>query len=376
MKILQVIDLYYPLFSGHAVYITQLVNFLNENKNIKVDIMANSFGKYVDYEKIEGINIFRCNYLKFFSIFSILKKTIRDYDIIHLNTLNSKLFFLIFLLKRKETKIVFQMSLYGSDDAITIKNNTKLGKYKLNFIDYFIPISTPLEESCIEVGIDEKKINKLYQMVDIEKYKPVSIEEKSDIRKKLNLPLDKSIIIFVGSLIQRKGLDVLIDSLQYTNKDFILLLVGPYKHPDVTQDDEIFFSTYKDKINESNRCQLLGKVKNVNEYLKASDIFVLPSRREGFPNTILESMTSKTLVITTKLGGTVENDIFNNQECGYILNNLNSKELAKNIDLALRDSNKIAKMIDLGYQRVLGAFTPEVIVNKYIEFYNKIYGRK
>ena len=64
MKILQVIDLYYPLFSGHAVYITQLVNFLNENKNIKVDIMANSFGKYVDYEKIEGINIFRCNLVK------------------------------------------------------------------------------------------------------------------------------------------------------------------------------------------------------------------------------------------------------------------------------------------------------------------------
>lgn len=376
MRILQVIDLYYPLFSGHAVYITQLVNFLNEKKDVKVDILANSFGKYVDNEKIEGINIIRCNYLKFFSILSILKETIREYDIIHLNTLNSKLFFLILLLKKKDTKIVFQMSLYGSDDAVTIKNNTKLGKYKLNFIDYFIPISTPLEESCIKIGIDKEKINKMYQMVDIQKYKPVSTEEKFKIRKKLNLPLDKPIIIFVGSLIHRKGLDILIDSLQYTNKDFTLLLVGPYKYPDVTHEDENFFNGYKDKIDECNRCQLLGKVENVNEYLKASDIFVLPSRREGFGNVIIESMSSKIPVIVSKLNNIIQTDIFAHKKCGYILDDLNGIELASKIELALDDRDKIKKIIDTAYFRVMEEFTPNVIINKYIEFYRRVLSDK
>jgi glycosyltransferase involved in cell wall biosynthesis len=115
--------------------------------------------------------------------------------------------------------------------------------------------------------------------INSEHYSPVSIEEKTRLRKQLNLP-EKILFIFVGSLIERKEPILLIKAFKESklseNATLVILGDGPLSDGcNQLKDDSIIMK---------------GNVVNVSEYLKACDVFVSPSNSEGLPNAVLEAM--------------------------------------------------------------------------------------
>ena len=125
-----------------------------------------------------------------------------------------------------------------------------------------------------------KEIKVLYNGVDADIYAPVSNTEKVRIRHKLGFKDDAIYLLFVGGDAYRKGLDIAIDAVRLLNmnmKNVYLNIIGISEQGKSTPD----FIRFIGKVNETEKIK----------YYQASDLFILPSRGEGFALAPLEAMS-------------------------------------------------------------------------------------
>ena len=105
------------------------------------------------------------------------------------------------------------MTLVGSDDPRTVSRSTNrfasLRRRAYSRCDGYVAISPALEEIGRESGLSDRT-RLIPQGVYVERFAPV--DDRMSLRKALGLPTDGSLVTFVGSLVQRKGLDLLLDA--------------------------------------------------------------------------------------------------------------------------------------------------------------------
>lgn len=196
-----------------------------------------------------------------------------------------------------------------------------------------------------------------YFGVDHDVFKPVSLTEKNALRKAHNIPLDKTVILIVGSALKRKGWLDLMDALvtvKNAGDDF--LLVGGYAGmSDV------------DVLREIEKRDLLpyfynqGEIKpeQLNIFYNMADIFCLPSHWEGLATVVMEAMSSGIPVITTNICGQPE--IVSHNTTGILVEPKAVPALAAEIQALLRSRER---------RETLGAAAREFIVNTWGN-YNK-----
>ncbi len=96
----------------------------------------------------------------------------------------------------------------------------------------------------------------------------------------------KQIILNVGRMVPEKGQKYLLEAFaKIKNSDWELVILG-----DGPLKDDLEIQAKK--LNISNRVKMPGSVKNVDEWLAKSSIFVFPSVSEGFPNALVEAMAA------------------------------------------------------------------------------------
>jgi glycosyltransferase involved in cell wall biosynthesis len=150
-------------------------------------------------------------------------------------------------------------------------------------------------------------------------------------------------IIFVGSIIPRKGLHILMKALaRITNKNWFLNIVGNMRlDPTYAQDIMRFVETHQ----LTNHIKFHGKLSDekLEELLNLSHVLAVPSTYEGFGIVYLEAMGFGVVPIGTKAGGARE-IIFSGQD-GYLISADQAQEdLAKKLEALLNDRNRLAAM--------------------------------
>ncbi|NLN88239.1 MAG: glycosyltransferase family 4 protein, partial [Syntrophomonadaceae bacterium] len=132
------------------------------------------------------------------------------------------------------------------------------------------------------------------------------------IREKFELPHSDKVLLFTGSIIERKGIDLLTEAfLQIApdHPDLYLWLIGPVSKSENASLNEDFVAKMKKQVSAaglSDRVRFEGLVSDrgdLAEAYQAADVFVFPSRIEGLPNVVLEAMSSGLPVIVTDLPG-------------------------------------------------------------------------
>jgi len=100
-----------------------------------------------------------------------------------------------------------------------------------------------------------------------------------------------------------------------------------------------------------NRINIVGKVpwNKIKDYFMSSDFFVITSLQEGFPNVILESMSSGCPILTSDLDGVKE--YINHMGSGYVFERGNTKELEKGINYMLNNPKKLKKFSEKAKQK-------------------------
>lgn len=129
-------------------------------------------------------------------------------------------------------------------------------------------------------------------------------ETARQTRHELGIPKDAMVIVFVGRVVRDKGIVELLAAFELladTNPDVHLLLVGPFE-PDR---DPLPTATLK-RLQSHPRVHGVGFSPSPEKFLAASDIFCLPSYREGFGSVVVEAAAMKLPAVATRVTGLVD----------------------------------------------------------------------
>jgi len=198
--------------------------------------------------------------------------------------------------------------------------------------------------------------------IDLKLFEDIS---KKGLREKYGLNKTDKVILYVGTLRPVKGLPNLIEAVKtIDDKNKRLLIVGR------GEERENLENLVK-KLEIEKIVTFIGRVPNkeVFEYMAASDILVLPSLSEGFPNVILEAMASGLPVVTTKVGGLPK--IVNEGVNGFLVDSKNSKQLSEKIFLLLKDE-KLRGEISKNNLNEVKKYSWERVIDQLEKVYFKI----
>ncbi len=115
---------------------------------------------------------------------------------------------------------------------------------------------------------------------------------------------------------------------------------------------------------------LLGERKNVFDYLRCADVFLLTSSHEGMPNVMMEAMLSGLPVVSTRAGGVT--DLIEDGVHGFLHDVGDIEGMAKSLTRLLTDSTLRQRMGDAGRRRILSGFS----INKLTERITGAYARQ
>jgi len=209
-----------------------------------------------------------------------------------------------------------------------------------------------------QIFITNKKLNFIYNGRPIQNLE--SYSKKDEIFHKI--PTDSIIIGTSCLLTKRKGLEQVIKILpRISNLYFIILGNGK---------EEENLKNLSISLGVSERCIFLGFKSNPFEYYKYFDLFILPSRGEGFPLSLLEAASMKKAIVTSDLD--ICKEVFNESEIAtFKLDDL--EDLKNKILFAYQNKEKLENNV---YKAYLEKFTSEIMAKNYLELYKEVIGEQ
>gem|GEM_PF-2920661 len=181
--------------------------------------------------------------------------------------------------------------------------------------------------------MDYKKIKKLTKKcsfvplpLDVHKFKQLSISKTKRLKTKL-AGNDTKIILFVGRLAPIKGVNTLLLAFKdviITYPNSTLLIIGSGSNKKEYED-------FAENLGIKEKVKFLGYVSHdkLPNYYNIADVYVLPSLREEFSNTIMEAMACGVPVIATDVGGNPY--LIKNNKTGFLVPARNPKALSEKI---------------------------------------------
>jgi len=256
-----------------------------------------------------------------------------------------------FLKERKKTKIIIREANNLNIELDTLSFLKKriyksIYKFLYKYSDKIVVQCDEMKERT-QMLLDSKT-----QMKVIRIYNPILSKEIAELGNKEN-PFeykDKINIIAIGRLEFQKGFDLLIQSFSLIkNQKIHLTILG-----DGTQKEQLLYQIKKFDLDEY--IDLKGFEPNPYKYIKNADIFVLPSRFEGFPNVLLESLCLNTFIISYECPSGPK-EIIQNEDIGTLVPPQDIIALSNAINQAINekkykshnDSNLVSQHYDISY---------------------------
>jgi glycosyltransferase involved in cell wall biosynthesis len=194
---------------------------------------------------------------------------------------------------------------------------------------------------------------------------PSSVRE--ELRQQYQVAADDCVIGFVGRLVRDKGIIELEEAwrkLRDSNKRIFLVLVGPIELHDPLP------ATVLERLKSDPKVIFTGKIGDPAAFYAMMDILVLPSYREGFPNTPLEAAAMRLPVVATNIDGCAEAVV--DGTTGFLVPVHDSDNLAQAIQNLINDPMKRQELGESGRQRVLEKFNPENIWRDLYKTYTEL----
>lgn len=188
--------------------------------------------------------------------------------------------------------------------------DSRLFRFRLiyNSMDGIVCNTEPLKSALQDMGVT-RRVDVIPNGVDLARFHPVRDPgQVAEVRASLGIPPAARVIIAVGGIMARKGSDILVQAftqLHRQRSNTHLVFVGP-RQPG----EEAHHQEFQQRLDElvaasgaADRIHFVDLTDNVADYLRAADIFVLASTREGLPNSTIEAMACGKPVVMTPFVG-------------------------------------------------------------------------
>ena len=240
-------------------------------------------------------------------------------------------------------------------DVNAVNKKKVIGKFFSRYIlkntTGWIANSKMIESDLKGHNIKDELIHKIYNGIDIDKIR-------------INKFHKNKTFLVIGRLGEEKKCDQIIRVFSKLSEDLNVKLIflgdGPLE-------EDLLKMTKQ--LNQSHRIFFKGAVKNVREYLIASDFYVSASQSEGMSNSLLEAMSLGIPAITSNVSG-VNEIVFDNQN-GFVFEPNDEKFFYEKIIKAIScNEEKYINMSRLASEHILKNFSINLIAKKHIELYN------
>jgi len=374
MKKLKVLILNYeypPLGGGAATATKNLLKQYSKRDDIEVDLITSSVGEerveqfskniniyFLDIKKRgelhnqSKINLLRYSFQALFKARKLDRE--KDYDVIH------ALFvypcgFLAMLLDDD-----YIVSLRGSGVPFYSKKYYWLDKFIFQYLSkiiwkkakYVIANSQGLKELALKT-IPDQEIGVIYNGVDWVEELPIKKEEKF-------------IVVSTSRLIERKGLNYLIEAFGKFCKgkdDVELRLYGG-------GDKREMLEGIVKNLGIEGKITFLGEQPRevVYEDIGGYSVFVIPSKNEGMSNSMLEAMARGLPIIATDVGGTRE---LIDERNGFIVEKENTEQICEALE-KLYNNKELGEKMGRASREKVRDLSWDRIAEQYIELYRKV----
>lgn len=223
-----------------------------------------------------------------------------------------------------------------------------LEKFSARFKDAFIVLSEEEKNISLQLGIPSSKIFLIPLAIQ-----PIHFLDTKTARRELASNQSQYWIGTIAGLYQTKGLDILVDAVNEIRDSlhsthFFIIGDGP---------EEKNLRERIQSLHLEQTITLIGKKENAAQYLSAFDLFVLPSRKEGLPYTLLEALQAGLPIVATKVGG-ITTLLQNHPEAIVVM----------------PEKKALAEAILRGLQKnTTGSFSSDVSFSKMLELTKSLY---
>ncbi|HHT9107465.1 MAG TPA: glycosyltransferase family 4 protein [Candidatus Wunengus sp. YC63] len=304
----------------------------------------------IKYETLIGFREIAWGLLFFWGSFCFLLKHGKKFKIIQVNTVEMAAVIGALLGKIFRKKVIIRDS---TMNGLVKLGYAPLGKYLQRIVVkncHFVAMTQQIEENYRKVGVAADKISRI----------PNGIEIQEIIRRK---KFDFK-CLFVGNLYQQpaKGVDILLRAWKR--------IVAAFPHATLTivgDGNTSEYYNFTKELSISRSVHFMGK-QNPGQFYLDADVFILPSRREGMSNALIEAMIYKLAIVATDISGS--RDLLKNNVNGLLIPPENIGKLS---DAIIYLFNNPALCLTLGNnarKTVEEHCDIKKVAEKYIELYD------
>lgn len=230
--------------------------------------------------------------------------------------------------------------------------------------DRVFAVSEQVRQYCIdEDRIEAARVETIYNGIDL---------TRSPCREHSGSAQEHVTVTTVGNIRRVKGHDLFIKAASEIAPHFphvSFSIAGEMLEPD-------YYAELQKLIRDLNlydRFHLLGGVANIPKLLSTADIFVMPSRSEGFSNAIIEAMAASLPVLATDVGGNAE--AVQNGVNGFVIPVEDAAALARAMRRLLDDPARARQMGAAGRKMVAEKFSKDAMMSRTTAAYISLLGR-
>lgn len=243
----------------------------------------------------------------------------------------------------------------------------RLYKKAFKLSDGCVFVNTSDPEYMLKKRLIKKEKVKIIKSVgvDTKKFSMQNYSEDKLLEIRQNLKLEnKIVVLMVARAIWDKGVREYYESadiLKSKYKDVEFLLAGGT--------DEGNHSCANEEYLKTGSVNWLGQRDDIVDITAISDIYVLPSYREGLPATLMEASSMAKPIVTTDTFGC--RDVVDDGENGFLVPVRDSIKLAEKIEILINDGNVRKIMGQKALAKALNEFDVRKVVEQYMEYYEK-----
>ncbi len=166
-------------------------------------------------------------------------------------------------------------------------------------------VSESLRRVAVSVGIAAERVRVVGNGVDLHKFSPLP---RAEARRALGLDAEVPVLVTVGALVERKGFHRVIELLPALRRRFPGLVYLAVGGASPEGDMSAQLQRQVQSLGLDDAVRFLGPLpaEQLRVPLSAADLFVLPTRNEGWANVLLEAMACGVPVVATDVGGNAE----------------------------------------------------------------------
>jgi glycosyltransferase involved in cell wall biosynthesis len=257
---------------------------------------------------------------------------------------------------------------YGDVAEVRRLPLTRVRQRLLRTVDVFVTLTGVIEAELAAFGLGAVPCRRIPNAVDLDTFRPATTAERRELRVRLGLPQDRVLCTFMGRLAPQKNPEALLEAWSVgISPDTHLALVG----------DGPLRTRLQARIEADgcgDRVTLVGPTGDSAAYLRASDLFVLPSRAEGMSNALLEAMACGIPVVATDVAGNRE-VVGEDGTAGRLVPAEDPAALAEAVATLVASPTLRREISAAGRARILDRFDIQRVAAQYLSLYEELQER-